>query len=75
MKRSLFRPVAALCLLCAAVFTACTRGNVSLSEDDQTYTLDNGLVTAVVAKASGDLVSRLKLPSRSDEMPMVVPSK
>ena len=57
MKRSLFRPVAALCLLGAVLFSACTRGNVSLTEDDQTYTLDNGIVSAVVAKASGDLVS------------------
>lgn len=44
-------------LASAALFCACSRGNVSLSEDEQTYTLDNGLVTAVVAKASGDLVS------------------
>ncbi|MCR4824777.1 MAG: hypothetical protein K5849_05405 [Bacteroidales bacterium] len=44
-------------MISAAFFTACTRGNVSLSEDEQTYTLDNGIVSAVVAKASGDLVS------------------
>ena len=57
MKESFFRPAAALLLLTAGLFTACTRGNVSLSEDEQTYTLDNGIVSAVVAKASGDLVS------------------
>ena len=57
MKKSFFRPAAALLLLTAGLFTACTRGNVSLSEDEQTYTLDNGIVCAVVAKASGDLVS------------------
>jgi rhamnogalacturonan endolyase len=31
--------------------------NVSISEDAQLYILDNGIVTARVAKASGDLVS------------------
>ena len=30
---------------------------VTVSEDDATYTLDNGIVTAMVAKSSGDLVS------------------
>ena len=30
---------------------------VTLTEDAATYTLDNGIVTATVAKASGDLVS------------------
>lgn len=44
-------------VLAAAFFCACSPGNVSLSEGARTYTLDNGLVTAVVAKASGDLVS------------------
>jgi rhamnogalacturonan endolyase len=32
-------------------------GAVSVTEDQSTYTLDNGIVTAMVAKASGDLVS------------------
>lgn len=32
-------------------------GAVSLHEDEVTYTLDNGIVTVRVAKASGDLVS------------------
>ncbi|MCR4859545.1 MAG: hypothetical protein K5910_02650 [Bacteroidales bacterium] len=56
MRKNLFRLCAAV-LLAASVFVSCSRGNVSLTEDDQTFTLDNGLVTAVVAKASGDLVS------------------
>ena len=41
----------------ASVLAACTKGSVSVAEDDRTYTLDNGIVTAVVAKESGDLVS------------------
>lgn len=36
---------------------SCSRGNVTVSEDGRTYTLDNGIVSAVVAKESGDLVS------------------
>ena len=56
MRPALFRPFAAA-LLAAGLFVSCSRGNVTLSEDAQTYTLDNGIVTAVVAKASGDLVS------------------
>lgn len=30
---------------------------VTITEDAETYTLDNGIVTAIIAKASGDLVS------------------
>ena len=56
MKNSLLLFVAAL-LGAAFLFHSCQRGNVILTEDEQTYTLDNGIVTAVVAKASGDLVS------------------
>ncbi len=56
MRPSLFRLFAAA-LLAAGLSVSCSRGNVTLSEDTQTYTLDNGIVTAVVAKASGDLVS------------------
>ena len=41
----------------ASALAACTKGSVSVAEDDRTYTLDNGIVTAVVAKESGDLVS------------------
>ena len=45
-----------LCCLAAAV--SCTSvQKVTLSEDEQTFTLGNGIVTAVVAKESGDLVS------------------
>ena len=46
-------------LICLAGLTlaSCTKGSVSVIEDAQTYTLDNGIVKAVVAKESGDLVS------------------
>ncbi len=41
-----------------AAFTAYAKpAPVTLTEDAETYTLDNGIVTARVAKASGDLVS------------------
>lgn len=45
--------------MCIAGLTlaSCTKGSVSVTEDVQTYTLDNGIVKAVVAKESGDLVS------------------
>jgi len=56
MKTPILRFVAAA-LTVAACLCSCSRGNVSLIEDEQTYTLGNGIVTAVVAKASGDLVS------------------
>jgi rhamnogalacturonan endolyase len=56
MKQPLFRLVTAI-LAATCLFCSCNRGNVSLSEDELTYTLDNGIVTAVIAKASGDLVS------------------
>lgn len=41
----------------AAVLCSCSRGSVSVTEDALTYVLDNGIVKATVAKASGDLVS------------------
>lgn len=45
-------------LFVMALAAACSPGQkVTLVEDDQTYTMDNGIVEAVVAKASGDLVS------------------
>ena len=47
-------------LLRAAATPAST---VTVSEDDATFTLDNGIVTAMVAKSSGDLVS-LKFKGR-----------
>jgi rhamnogalacturonan endolyase len=46
---------AALTLAVASV--QFTLANVTLTEDASLYTLDNGIVTARVAKASGDLVS------------------
>ena len=42
-------------VVCAQTATIPTA--VTLKEDPETYTLDNGIVTAVVAKSSGDLVS------------------
>jgi rhamnogalacturonan endolyase len=51
--------VAALAVSLTATTVRAQRsgGAVTLSEDEQTYTLDNGVVKAMVAKASGDLVS------------------
>ena len=56
MKASVLH-TAALLFTTLFLCCSCQRGNVALTEDTQTYTLDNGIVTAVVAKASGDLVS------------------
>ena len=36
---------------------SCSKGAVTITEDAQTYTLSNGIVSAMVAKESGDLVS------------------
>ena len=44
-------------LICAATSWAASATNVALSEDQATYTLDNGVVAAIIAKTSGDLVS------------------
>ena len=51
-------------IVCAALFaslafsTAAPRNApVAITENDRTYTLDNGIVKAIVAKESGDLVS------------------
>ena len=52
-------------IVCAALFaslafsTAARAENapVAITENDRTYTLDNGIVKAIVAKESGDLVS------------------
>ena len=51
-----------LSLLCAGLFAGTTAlaqsgGPVTVTETTDVYTLDNGIVTARVAKASGDLVS------------------
>jgi hypothetical protein len=51
--------VAALAVSLTATTVRAQRSGaaVTLSEDEQTWTLDNGVVKAMVAKASGDLVS------------------
>lgn len=56
MRKQVIR-IATAFLLAAGLCCSCDRGQVTLVEDEQTYTLDNGIVSAVVAKASGDLVS------------------
>src|SRR5688572_33188203 len=60
---SMFRsslPRAFLCVVSGLLFTplaARAQSAVTLTEDAALYTLDNGIVTARIAKASGDLVS------------------
>jgi rhamnogalacturonan endolyase len=49
--------VAGLAPFATRAQTATIPTAVTLREDQATYTLDNGIVTAVVAKSSGDLVS------------------
>ena len=51
MKRILGFLALSLCML------SCSKGAVTITEDAQTYTLSNGIVSAMVAKESGDLVS------------------
>src|SRR5271167_3761948 len=46
-----------LIVLSALVRAQGAPSGVTLKEDSATYTLDNGIVTAMVAKDSGDLVS------------------
>jgi rhamnogalacturonan endolyase len=46
-----------LVLFVGTAFYPAAAGAVTVSEDDQTFTLANGVVTAMVAKSSGDLVS------------------
>ncbi|MEO7412402.1 MAG: polysaccharide lyase family protein [Opitutaceae bacterium] len=48
---------AATALFCSPAHAAAAGGAVTITEDANLYTLDNGIVTARVAKASGDLVS------------------
>ncbi len=48
---------APLLLLGVALTTAAFAADVTVTEDANLYTLDNGIVTARIAKASGDLVS------------------
>ncbi|SMO53901.1 polysaccharide lyase family protein [Gracilimonas mengyeensis] len=48
-----------LFMILSFFFVSCTTKEqpVTITEDAETYTLDNGIVTAMVAKTSGDLVS------------------
>jgi rhamnogalacturonan endolyase len=55
MKR--FLPSVALALTLAVATTVHAADAVTVSQDDRTFTLDNGIVKAIVAKESGDLVS------------------
>lgn len=55
--KSLLHPVLVLLLLAGFLPARAEPGDVTVAEDTHTYTLDNGIVTARVAKASGDLVS------------------
>src|SRR5690242_17805004 len=55
--KSLFRAALGGFVLAAALTAFAKPAPVTLSEDADTYTLDNGIVVARVAKASGDLVS------------------
>jgi rhamnogalacturonan endolyase len=57
LARLLALLVARLAPLAARAQAAATSTAVTLREDPETYTLDNGIVTAIVAKSSGDLVS------------------
>src|SRR5690606_28093149 len=54
-------PTLVLCAFCAFLrpspASAATAAPVTITEDAALYTLDNGIVTARVAKDSGDLVS------------------
>ena len=49
--------IPALCLCIVAATAAAAPQPVSLSQDENSFTLDNGIVTARVSKRSGDLVS------------------
>ncbi|RYD39170.1 MAG: hypothetical protein EOP83_37205, partial [Verrucomicrobiaceae bacterium] len=46
-----------LLLLCAGTLNLRAEEPVTLQEDDSSYTLANGLVTARISKRSGDLIS------------------
>ena len=55
LKTIFFITVAVICAMC---FAACSSSpKVTLTENENLYILDNGIVTVKVAKASGDLVS------------------
>ncbi|HVX83518.1 MAG TPA: polysaccharide lyase family protein [Phycisphaerae bacterium] len=55
------RKIAAAMVACILAVTASARAQtgqpVTLTQDEQAYTLDNGIIQIMVAKASGDLVS------------------
>jgi rhamnogalacturonan endolyase len=55
MTRRPFLAVALLLAVSSPLLAA--EGAVTIAEDDATFTLNNGIVQAMVAKASGDLVS------------------
>jgi rhamnogalacturonan endolyase len=57
MKNLARSALCGLLLGAAAILAPAKPSPVTLTEDAETYTLDNGIVTARVAKASGDLVS------------------
>lgn len=59
MRTMKLRLLVAVILLAAtpAVLPAAATAKVTLAEDQRSYTLDNGLVTARVSKESGDLIS------------------
>ncbi|KAA6299800.1 MAG: Rhamnogalacturonate lyase, partial [Candidatus Ordinivivax streblomastigis] len=42
---------------CFIVFTSCATAPVTLTEDVETYTMDNGIVSVRISKVTGDLVS------------------
>src|SRR5689334_8544106 len=46
-----------LLVCCQPIFGQASGPAVTLTEDDANYTLANGTITAVVAKATGDLMS------------------
>ena len=56
-------------LLLSIVTTSCsTLPKVTLIEDVETYTMDNGIITARISKVNGDLVSY-----RFNDMEMIAP--
>jgi len=58
-KNLIFRSLYIFCIAVASIVLTASTGKkkVTIKEDAETYILDNGIVTARVAKASGDLVS------------------
>jgi rhamnogalacturonan endolyase len=49
--------VAMLAFLSATILQAAPQSSVTVSEDENSFTLDNGIVTAQIGKRSGDLTS------------------